>query len=151
MYIGVNGAISFVASVFVLIRTTAVYSSCLRAARSMHTASLKGVLSASMAFLDTTPTGRLLNRFGKDLQVVDMQLNMSLTQVRAPRQCTLCVRLVLGCVACTRLGGQGTPTRPPSLVPNGPLVLEARRLIMSARMSDAVHIRLVTHGCFLIS
>ena len=90
MYIGVNGAISFVASVFVLARTTAMYSSCLTAARSMHTTSLRGVLGASMAFLDTTPTGRLLNRFGKDLQVVDMQLNMSLPQVRRRVDCTLC-------------------------------------------------------------
>ena len=85
-YVAINLGISAVASVLTLMRLLCVYGASLRASRVLHTQALRGVLGAAMSFFDTTPTGRLLNRFSKDLQVVDMQLSTAGAQVlaRAP-------------------------------------------------------------------
>ena len=37
----------------------------------LHAGILKNMLASSMSFFDTTPLGRILNRFSKDLDVVD--------------------------------------------------------------------------------
>eukprot|EP00753_Platysulcus_tardus_P003847 PLAT12496.16.p1 GENE.PLAT12496.16~~PLAT12496.16.p1 ORF type:complete len:1587 (+),score=934.98 PLAT12496.16:2689-7449(+) len=46
----------------------------LRASRLMHGALLRSLLHARMAFFDTTPIGRVLNRFSKDIYSVDESL-----------------------------------------------------------------------------
>lgn len=43
----------------------------LRAARSTHQAMLGAVLRAPQAFFESTPTGRVLNRFSKDVDTID--------------------------------------------------------------------------------
>ena len=82
-YVSINVGISAVACVFTLLRLLALYSASLRASRVMHNQALRGVLGAAMSFFDVTPTGRLLNRFSKDLQVVDMQISTAGAQVLA--------------------------------------------------------------------
>ena len=46
----------------------------LTASRKMFTDMLATVLHTDMAFFDTTPTGRLVNRFSKDIYTIDEQL-----------------------------------------------------------------------------
>ena len=48
--------------------------SMLRASSVLHTSLLAAVLRLPMAYFDTTPTGRLLNRFSKDVDAVDNTL-----------------------------------------------------------------------------
>lgn len=43
----------------------------LKAARSFHRKLLATVLRLPMAFFDTTPLGRVLNRFSKDVYIID--------------------------------------------------------------------------------
>ena len=50
----------------------------LRSATLLHTAILKNGLRAPMSFFDSTPIGRIINRFSKDIDVVDSQLPRSL-------------------------------------------------------------------------
>lgn len=57
----------------------------LRSARNIHDALLKTVLAAPVEFFDTTPVGRMLSRFSKDMQMVDDQL---------PMQFDMCVRIL---------------------------------------------------------
>lgn len=54
---------------------------CLRAARDLHNKLLNNVLRLPMAFFDTTPLGRILNRFSKDVDVVDNVLPMVMVRL----------------------------------------------------------------------
>ncbi|KAJ8982895.1 hypothetical protein NQ317_004325 [Molorchus minor] len=47
---------------------------CLAAAISLHDLLLYGVLRSPMVFFDTTPTGRIVARFSKDIEVLDNSL-----------------------------------------------------------------------------
>ncbi|KAL7549224.1 hypothetical protein ACHAWF_012492 [Thalassiosira exigua] len=46
----------------------------LRASKSFFTALLNSMLSAPMSFFDTTPTGKILNRFSQDINTIDEML-----------------------------------------------------------------------------
>lgn len=48
--------------------------SMLQAAKLMHCNMLQGVLRAPQAFFESTPTGRLLNRFSKDVDAIDSHI-----------------------------------------------------------------------------
>ena len=77
-YMGIFSALGFASAVFAFIRvvTTAVMG--VSASRALHAQLLRAVLAAPMAFFDTTPTGRLISRFTKDMDSVDMVLPNSL-------------------------------------------------------------------------
>lgn len=47
------------------------------AGRQMHDTMLKAVLKAPLRFFDSTPTGRVLQRFSRDVEAVDIQLQWS--------------------------------------------------------------------------
>lgn len=43
---------------------------CSRASQKLHNSMFNGVISATMRFFDTNPSGRILNRFSKDIGYV---------------------------------------------------------------------------------
>jgi ABC-type multidrug transport system fused ATPase/permease subunit len=59
------------------VRSLAIYYLALRASMQLHSGLLNSVLHAPMSYFDTTPIGRIVSRFSKDLYLLDTQLVMS--------------------------------------------------------------------------
>ena len=71
MYLGVYGAFgSILAFSGMILHVTLTYST-LNASRKMHKNMLDRVMRSPMSFFDTTPLGRILNRFARDVDVCD--------------------------------------------------------------------------------
>lgn len=47
---------------------------CWLAARQMHIMMLRAVMRAPLTFFDTTPIGRIISRFAKDVDILDTSL-----------------------------------------------------------------------------
>ncbi|XP_059613900.1 ATP-binding cassette sub-family C member 4-like [Phlebotomus argentipes] len=60
--------------VFGLIRSLGFYTMCIKASQKLHDGMFNGIISTTMRFFDTNPSGRILNRFSKDLGSTDEQL-----------------------------------------------------------------------------
>lgn len=54
------------------------FSICMRASKVLHNRMFKSILNATMRFFDTNPSGRILNRFSKDMGAIDEYLPMVL-------------------------------------------------------------------------
>lgn len=54
---------------------------CVIASISLHKALLFGTMRAPLTFFDTTPTGRILSRFSKDIDVIDTQIPTELSDL----------------------------------------------------------------------
>lgn len=61
-----------------LVSTLTVALGCIYAAKRMHSLLLTNVLRWPTMIFDQTPLGRILNRFSKDVDVVDSTLPMNL-------------------------------------------------------------------------
>jgi hypothetical protein len=48
-----------------------------RAAKTLHDRLLDSVVHGTIRFFNTTPVGRIINRFSKDIETIDMRLNSS--------------------------------------------------------------------------
>ncbi|XP_055536637.1 ATP-binding cassette sub-family C member 4-like [Wyeomyia smithii] len=59
-------------------RTFSFYHACLRISMKLHDRMFRGLTRATMYFFNTNPSGRVLNRFSKDIGAIDTSLPMSL-------------------------------------------------------------------------
>lgn len=96
---------------FKLIRGVAFVKGTLRASSKLHDELFHKILRCPMKFFDTTPTGRILNRFSKDMDEVDTRLPF---QTEMFIQNVILVFFCLGVISCVF---------PWFLVAVGPLVL----------------------------
>lgn len=77
VYIGVVAA----EAVAILVGSVIIFGAAYRAAIRLHRDLLHSVLRAPLVFFDTTPIGRILNRFSRDMSDVDDDIPMSILQV----------------------------------------------------------------------
>ncbi|KAM0256050.1 hypothetical protein ACHAQJ_005249 [Trichoderma viride] len=73
-YLGIYCAISMISVVISVGRLYCVYAGSLRASRRIFQGILRSVLRAPLRWLDTVPTGRILNRFTGDFTSMDSSL-----------------------------------------------------------------------------
>ncbi|ESL05506.1 multidrug resistance protein A [Trypanosoma rangeli SC58] len=59
------------------LRFGAAYNAMRRGSRSLHRLILRSVATGTMQFFDTTPLGRIVNRFSRDIDRLDDQLQMT--------------------------------------------------------------------------
>ncbi|XP_071961323.1 ATP-binding cassette sub-family C member 9-like [Antedon mediterranea] len=71
-----SGYASFIlgSTTMTFVSTILIMNGLLSAANKIHRKMLKSILHAFMRFFDTTPGGRILNRFSSDVQVLDQQM-----------------------------------------------------------------------------
>ncbi|KAK2714882.1 hypothetical protein QYM36_009173, partial [Artemia franciscana] len=71
MFLGVYGALGFRQAVSIAAASLTNALANLFASRLLHNIMLRHVLRSPMSYFDTTPLGRIVNRFAKDVDVVD--------------------------------------------------------------------------------
>ncbi|NXK16365.1 MRP3 protein, partial [Arenaria interpres] len=71
MRIGVYAALGLLQGLIVLISSFTLAMGGINAARALHAALLENKFHTPQSFYDTTPTGRIINRFSKDIYVID--------------------------------------------------------------------------------
>ncbi|XP_039105180.1 canalicular multispecific organic anion transporter 1 isoform X5 [Hyaena hyaena] len=76
--VGVYGALGVAQGVSVLLANLCSAYASTHASNILHQQLLNNILQAPMSFFDTTPTGRIVNRFAGDISMVDDTLPMSL-------------------------------------------------------------------------
>ena len=74
-YIGIYAAIGLVAALIDRMRFFATYTGGVRAGVFFHKQLLSGILRAPTSFFDSTPVGRILNRFAGDMGEVDNNIS----------------------------------------------------------------------------
>ncbi|CBY39902.1 unnamed protein product, partial [Oikopleura dioica] len=72
--LGVYGGFGIVQSIFVVIVALSFSLGGIRASRGIHDSVITSILRFPLSFYDKTPSGRIINRVGKDIDVVDAAL-----------------------------------------------------------------------------
>lgn len=80
-YVGVYAAIGLTGSTLVTITSLTQLTGALRASRILFKRLLTTVVHATMRWHDTTPAGRILNRFGSDIATIDSSLASSVQSI----------------------------------------------------------------------
>ncbi|KAL7026259.1 hypothetical protein ACKWTF_013819 [Chironomus riparius] len=70
-YVGIYGAFGFLLGLSFLTAAISFAFGAIRAARNLHNRLLANILRLPMAFFDTTPLGRIVNRFSRDTDMID--------------------------------------------------------------------------------
>merc|ERR550519_1464188 len=78
LYLGIYGALGGAQALSAVVGSLLLYLSTITGAKNLHHKMLNNILRAPMAFFDTTPQGRIINRFGKDVDVLDSTMPMIL-------------------------------------------------------------------------
>ena len=85
---------------FVLVAAIVMAMGSLNASTKLHLDLLANILHSPSSFFDTTPQGRILNRFSKDIEGIDSVI---------PRIITMCLMTFLGAVGTLIVLGISTP------------------------------------------
>lgn len=78
IYLGVYGGLGFSQALGAIFASLLLYLSTLSGAKALHQKMLVRIMHSPMSFFDTTPQGRIINRFSKDVDVLDSTMPMIL-------------------------------------------------------------------------
>ncbi|XP_038157102.1 multidrug resistance-associated protein 4-like isoform X2 [Cyprinodon tularosa] len=74
LYLGVYAALTVTSVVFGFTRSLVFFKVLVKSAQTLHKNMFRAILRTSIRFFDTNPTGRILNRFSKDIGYLDSLL-----------------------------------------------------------------------------
>ncbi|KAG1680871.1 Multidrug resistance-associated protein 1 [Nymphon striatum] len=72
--LGVYGGFGLAQGVAILFGAIGLAHGTMQSATSLHSRLLRKIMRAPMSFFDTTPVGRIINRFSKDINTMDVHL-----------------------------------------------------------------------------
>ncbi|CAG8810321.1 3885_t:CDS:2, partial [Racocetra persica] len=75
-------AYAFVTLLAILLKsfkTYVIFRGSLIASKELHNSMLEKILYTTIRFYDTTPMGRIMNRFSKDMEIIDQILSLNVT------------------------------------------------------------------------
>ncbi|KPI93323.1 Multidrug resistance-associated protein 4 [Papilio xuthus] len=79
-YLLIYGCIIIFIIIITQVRIIAFVTMTTRASKNLHNSVFKNLINASMRFFDTNPSGRILNRFSKDMGAMDELLPRSILE-----------------------------------------------------------------------
>nr|KAG5713488.1 hypothetical protein BaRGS_025036 [Batillaria attramentaria] len=98
MRLGVYGALGALQGVFIFAGTLIRTLGARNASRHLHTEFLANILRCPMHFFDVTPLGRIVNRFSKDIDAIDVTVPMN------AHMFLMCFLHVLGTIVVISMG-----------------------------------------------
>ncbi|XP_056010332.1 multidrug resistance-associated protein 1-like isoform X2 [Ostrea edulis] len=78
MFLGIYAVFGVIQGLLIMIYTLLATYKMVDASRKLHNSMLDNVMRAPMSFFDTTPIGRIVNRFSRDVETTDSTLPMVL-------------------------------------------------------------------------
>ncbi|XP_023932340.1 canalicular multispecific organic anion transporter 2 [Lingula anatina] len=81
--LGVYGGLGAGQVAFIVVQYFGIAFGCVAASRTIHKSFLERIMRAPMSFFDTTPLGRIMNRFSKDMETVDSSLPLTVETILA--------------------------------------------------------------------
>ncbi|KAI9225781.1 MAG: P-loop containing nucleoside triphosphate hydrolase protein [Piptocephalis tieghemiana] len=73
-YLGIYALIGAGVIIMDVVKSLTLFSGSVQASRSIHEELMHRILHARVRFFDVTPLGRLMNRFSKDMEVLDQEV-----------------------------------------------------------------------------
>ena len=79
LFLGVYGGLGMSQAIFTLFAALAMAAGSRIASRHLHQRMLVNIMHSPMSFFETTPQGRIMNRFSKDISGIDDMVPRSMT------------------------------------------------------------------------
>lgn len=76
-YLGIYALLLLLSTVSIFARYGVTFYGSLNASKRLHDQLMLKMLRAPMRFFDSTPTGRIMNRFSKDMETIDQDISMN--------------------------------------------------------------------------
>lgn len=77
----INYISPFIPAISTLLGALFLFTGIIRASASLHAFALSNVMHWSAQIFDTTPVGRIINRFGYDIDVLDSRIGHNFRQI----------------------------------------------------------------------
>lgn len=97
LYVGIYALLGIGSGLFTLIRAMCMWTLCsIRASKKVHSDMAKAVLRSPLQFFETTPLGRIINRFSQDMSKVDSALPRVFSSLFGSIIKTLLTMIIIG-------------------------------------------------------
>jgi ABC-type multidrug transport system fused ATPase/permease subunit len=73
-YLGIYALLGAAYTILSFFREMVVFYGSLKASRNIHQVLMENIMRAKLKFFDSTPLGRIMNRFSKDMEAIDQEV-----------------------------------------------------------------------------